>query len=254
MRRRAALSLAIALLCFSREARADVGPVEALEKMYRSSPTLTIVMSSVLVLADVGLTTNAAIDAARGRNPSTGVNVVQTSVAAPQAIGFSLAPFFFDLNDWRPTENLLLVLPAQAWSMGLTTHAIWSQSSHAIAPVPRLGVSMWMGVNWAFTITALGRLADEAWPPLEVGIAGASAGLVGTAVGVGRAVDDSPRELEWGLMAGWSGGVLAFGVANILGRLDNQGARNYGVRRRSAVKPWLTTWEGGGVVGVSGAL
>ncbi len=239
-------------------AHADTGPVRALGQMFDESPTLTIVTSSVLVLSDAGFTTLDAIDARRGVDTSKAVATFEAVVATPQAIGFSLAPFFFDINRWRPTENLLLLLPSQIWTSMLATHGVWTTASTRLPPKDRLGVSALIGIDWAFTLTGVGCLSREIWYPMEVGIAGSVLTSITMSLSIERAVHDSAHKAEWGSLAAWSIVPLFYSVGSILGRLDNQGSRNYDRvdERRTATPrlvPYVVPEDGGASIGIAGA-
>src|SRR5262245_5829997 len=166
------VGLAAAALVVSRSAHADNGPITAIGNMLNASPTLTIVTGSVLVLTNASLTTVGIVSAVQRKNSERGIYVTELVTAAPQALGFAIAPFAFDISDWKPEENILLLIPFQAWSAALTTHGAWSLVPRTLAPGARLGVSFLVGMNTAFSATAIGCAASWGqWVPLEVGIA-----------------------------------------------------------------------------------
>ncbi len=252
----AGVSALAATLLAPSDARADDGPWRALGNMMDASPTLTIVTTSVVLLTDASLTTLDLVDALQARSADRGVYAVQTIVAAPQALGFSLAPFYFDIDRWSPAENLALLLPAQAWSAALTTHGAWSLSRPSFDPVSRLGVSFLVGVDTAFSTTALGCAFRDRWVPLEVGIAELSSSAVQLGLAIERGIDDPAHSAEWASLGAWSTVLATHGALSIaLGDAHDDGdAPPSSARNADAVRaaPFVTPSPGGLVVGATG--
>lgn len=250
-----ALALA-SILALAPEARADDGPVDALGNMLRASPTITLVSTGVVVIADGTLTGLTVVDASNGRESPESVLLLESIVAVPQALGFGAAPSFFDITRWKPVENLGLLLPAQAWTGAMYVHGTWSLISQNLEPGPRLGVSYLIGVNYAFSATALGGLFQEKWAPFEVGIAEMGCSGVELAVTIERAVRDAPRRGGWAGLAAWSSVLFAHGLGSIL--VNNPDSRvserdeDAATRSAARIAPYLTPIPDGGSVGVTG--
>jgi hypothetical protein len=253
------VGLAVAALLASAGAHAGDGPIEALGNMLNASPTLTIVSGGVLFLTDASMTTVGIVSAVQRRNSERGIYVTELVTAAPQAIGFAIAPFAFDISQWKPEENLLLLLPFQAWSAALATHGSWSLGPSDLAPGARFGVSFLVGMNTAFSATAIGCGAVWGrWAPLEVGIAEMGLTGVETGVAIERAIHDEKHSIEWGLLAGWSTLLVAHGLLSTTyraleeGRFDRE--QRYGALQRLQLTPWFSPAEGGAMVGIYGRL
>lgn len=202
-------------LCPS-DARADDGPLYALREMFKDSPTLAIVTTSVVVLADASFTTVIGIAATKNQEVGLGIAATEVAVATPQALGFALAPFFFDINQWETVETIGLLIPFQAWSAALTTHGIWSLAPDPVEQSGRVGVSFLVGANWAFTSTALaclswGNGAPMGLAALEIGVSAPEAALA-----IERAVDDPEHAGEWGALAAWSLAILGHGIGSAI--------------------------------------
>jgi hypothetical protein len=243
-----------AAVCATSVARADTGPLHALERMLDESPTLTIVTTSVALVADGGVTTLDLMDALRGRSAERGFYAVQTAIAAPQAIGFALAPFYFDIDTWKPAENLLLLLPFQTLSSSLTTHGIWSIARPDFDPAARFGASFLVGLDTAFSTTALGCASREHWAPLEVAIAELSAGALELGLTFERALDDPDHSGEWAALAVWSSLLSTHGALSLALGEESEGD---GYARRDpapGAAPFVTPTAGGLTVGALGVF
>ena len=235
-------------------ARADDGPLHALENMGNASVTITAVTVGSVVIADLAFSLIALRDAIRGQNSEDALYGVQLGISGLQAVGFLGAPFAFNIDNWGAGENLLMLLPAQALASTLTTHAIWSLTPDPIDPASRLGASVMIGVNSAFTAIALGSLADERW----VSIAEVAHSCLSVGVSSERIANDLEHRKEWGLMLSWSILGLAHGVGSIL--VEMPGSR---VSERETEgsrlawlpgTPYLTANEGGFSAGLAGQI
>jgi len=231
-------------------ALADDGPIEALGRMMNDSPTLTLVTTGVVVVADAGMTTLDTRDALRGSTTERGYYGLELAVAAPQALGFSLAPFYFRISRWSPVENLLLLLPAQAWSASLATHGAWSLASTSLTPNARLGVSFLVGVDWALSVTALGSASWDEWSPLEVGVVETGVGVAEGVFAFVRAAGDGDHTGQWLVLGSWSTLLLTHGVLSLVEH-DDDGSSGGPVDAR-VTGPFASPVEGGAVGGVSG--
>jgi hypothetical protein len=240
------LSLGVA-----REARADDGPITALKNMLNASPTITLVSTGVVVLADGTFTVLSGLAAVQDRELEKGVYVGQTVLAAPQALGFSMAPFFFDIVKWKPVENILLLLPAQIWSSALTTHGMWSSLSTAVEPLPRFGVSAMIGANWAFTANAIGCLYWTRWSPIEIGIPQAILMSAEFGLSIERMVNDPEHRGEWAGLLAWSALMSAHGVASITDGIISNRPGSYPSGALPVV-PFVAPTYAGLVLGASG--
>ncbi len=241
----------LAALAFAKEARADDGPLDALKNMLKASPTITLVSTGVVVLADGSFTVLSGLAAAQGRELDKGVYVAQTVVAAPQALGFSMAPFFFDIVKWKPVENALLLLPAQIWSSTLMTHGLWSSVSSSVEPLPRFGVSAMIGANLAFTADAFGCLFWTRWNPIEIGVPQAILMSAELSLSIERMVNDPDHRGEWAGLMAWSAIMGAHGVASIAdGVISNRpGESSYAAL---PARPFVAPTHAGLVLGASG--
>ena len=243
--------LAFATIAFSSTARADDGPLTALKNMFKASPTITIVATSVVALADGAFGVMSGLAALQDRDLEKGFYVAQTVVAAPQALGFSLAPFFFDIVRWKPEENVLLLLPAQVVSASLATHGLWSSLSTSIEPAPRLGVSAMLGANWAFTANAFGCLFQTRWSPIEIGVVQTLTMTPEFGFAIERMVNDPAHRGEWGALMAWSAIMSAHGVASIA---DGIISERPGSRSHAALPamPFIAPASEGLVIGAAG--
>lgn len=226
-------------LAFTGEARADDGPLYALGRMMDASPTLTLVTSSVVILADASFTTVDGIAATKNQDLGLGLSAMEVAVATPQALGFALAPFFFDIHRWETAETVGLLIPFQAWSAALATHGIWSLASDPVEQPGRVGASFLIGANWAFTTTALGCLSFG--KPSPMGVAALQIGITATSAGftIFRAVDDDVHGAEWGALSAWSLFLLGHGIASAVidAKESNDGYAARGPERRLASIP-----------------
>ena len=243
--------VALAVLGVGREARADDGPLTALKNMLNASPTITLVSTGVVVLADGTFSVLSGLAAAQGRELEKGVYIGQTVTAAPQAIGFSLAPFFFDIVRWKPVENVLLLLPAQIWSSALATHGMWSSVSVGTEPLPRFGISAMIGANWAFTADAFGCLYWTRWNPIEIGVPQTILMTAELALSIERTVNDADHRGEWGALVAWSAIMGAHGVASIADGIISNRPGSY-VEGRLPAMPFVMPANEGLVLGASG--
>lgn len=250
--------LATALLAAAREARADDGPVYALGRMMDASPTLTIVTSGVVILADAGFTTIDGIAATKRQELGLGISALEVTLATPQALGFAMAPFFFDISRWDTGETLGLLIPFQAWSAALATHGIWSLSPDAVEQPGRVGASFLVGLNWAFTTTGIGCLTWGKSAPmgvaaLEIGFMASEAALT-----IERAVDDPEHAAEWGALATWSLFMLSHGIGSAIissrtgDRYDDYGGEAARRRRGWTAMPSFTLKDGAYTLGAVG--
>jgi hypothetical protein len=234
-------------------ARADDGPLDALDHMLGDSPTLTIVTSGVVVIADASATTIDAMDAFRGTSSERGFYAMELAIAAPQAAGFSLAPYFFHIDRWSPAENLLLLLPFQAWSTALATHGAWSLASTSLPSNARLGVSFLVGANWALTTTAIGCASWGDPSPLEVAVTEVGVGGSEAIFSFVRAAGDETHTVEWVLLGTWSSLILAHGIVSLVDAPSaDTDERPASARAAPFAAPYATPVEGGAVAGVSG--
>ncbi|NUP13559.1 MAG: hypothetical protein HOW73_46580 [Polyangiaceae bacterium] len=249
-----AASLAASFALATSSARADDGPITALKNMFRASPTLTIATSTVVILADIGITAVVSVDAARGLDSDQGLHLVEIGVAAPQALLFAAAPFFFDIDEWKPEENMLLLFPFTAWSGALLTHGIWSLSSTEVEPLTRLGVSGLVGLNWALTTEGVACLSRGKAAPQEIAIAEVVVGAGETALSIERAVSVKDASLEWGLLAGWSAVILGHGIASLVIGTKSEPEPDYLGENQASFSPWLAPSDGGLTVGAAGAF
>jgi hypothetical protein len=241
----------LAALARGKEARADDGPLTALKNMLNASPTITLVSTGVVVLADGTFTVLSGLAAVQDRELEKGVYIGQTTVAAPQALGFSMAPFFFDIVKWKPVENVLLLLPAQVWSSALTTHGLWSSLSTSIEPLPRFAVSAMIGANWAFTANAFGCLYWTRWNPIEIGIPQAVLMSAEFSLSIERMVNDPEHRGEWAGLMAWSAIMGAHGVASIADGVISNRPGSY-VEGSLPVVPFVAPTYAGLVLGASG--
>ncbi len=236
-------------------ALADDGPLRALENMGNASPTITAVTVGSVLTANLSFTLIGLRDAIRGQSSEDALYGVQLGMSGLQAVGFLAAPFAFDIDNWGEGETLLMLLPAQAFSAMLTTHAVWSLTSEPIDPASRLGVSALIGVNSAFTSIALGSLADERWAPFEVSIAEIAHSCLSISLSSERIANDSEHGGAWGAVLGWSIFGLAHGVGSFL--VEMPGSRVSQVDDAPAlgaleVAPFIKPFAGGLVVGLVG--
>lgn len=252
-RRSIATLIAGAVLVTAASAHADDGPVTALKNMARASPTLTYVTTAVVIAANLGFTAMGAIAAINQRDSEVGVYATQIAISTPQSLGFALAPSGFDIDRWRPVENLALLLPFQAWSSALLTHGIWSTIPGRIDPASRLGVSHLIGGNIAFTSTAIGCATRGEGAPFEVAVAEITWSGLELALAVARGVDDEQHAVEWGFLAGWSAALVAHGAVSIVTMKEEPGGS---VAGPPPVAPFVTPLaEAKGVLaGVLGTL
>lgn len=243
--------LVLAALAFATEARADDGPLSALKNMLNASPTITLVSTGVVGLADGTFTVLSGLAAVQDRELDKGVYIGQSVVAAPQALGFSMAPFFFDIVKWKPVENVLLLLPAQIWSSSLMTHGLWSSLSTAIEPLPRFGVSAMIGANWAFTADAFGCLYWTRWNPIEIGIPQTILMSAEVSLSIERMVNDPDHRGEWAGLLAWSAIMGAHGVASIADGVISNRPGGYSSSALPAV-PFVAPTQAGLLLGASG--
>lgn len=241
------------------EARADDGPVYALGRMMDASPTLTIVTSGVVILADAGFTTIDGIAATKRQELGLGLSALEVTLATPQALGFAMAPFFFDISRWDTGETIGLLIPFQAWSAALATHGIWSLAPDAVEQPGRVGASFLVGLNWAFTTTGIGCLSS--WgKPAPMGVAALEIGFMASeaALTIERAVDDPDHAGEWGGLATWSLFMLAHGIGSAVisakksDSYDYESAAGVGKRRGWMAMPSFTVKDGAYTLGAVG--
>ncbi|MFO0611742.1 MAG: hypothetical protein U0414_04075 [Polyangiaceae bacterium] len=248
------LVAALVALTSSRDARADDGPLYALGEMFKDSPTLAIVTSSVVVLADASFTTVDGVAATKRQELGVGFSATEAIVATPQALGFALAPFFFDISRWEPGETLGLLIPFQAWSAALATHGFWSLAPNAVEQPGRVGVSFLVGANWALTTTAFGCLSWGKGSPgalaaLEIGFSTPEAVLA-----IERAVDDPDHGAEWGALSAWSLVILAHGIGSAFTAKRSPDYVEGAAAARAAWAPYFTMKDGAFSLGAHGAF
>lgn len=248
----------VAALAHEEPARADTGPVDAIKQILNDSPTLGVVTGSVVIAADVAETVAAVVLASRGKESDSSLLWTQFATSTPQAFGFALAPFFFDISEWKPAENLALLIPFQAWSAALLTDASWSLAEPGLTPSARLGVSFFIGGDYALTATMIGCLSWGKWSPVEVASVEVGYGVLESAFAIERIATDVDHRPEWGLLTAWAVGIAAHGVGSLVGGKSSSHSSDAAVRgerrRDFAAMPWVTPIRSGAMVGVGGAF
>lgn len=243
----------------SATARASGGPADEIKSWFDDPDPLAIVTGSVMMLGDLSLTTAAGIDTAARRESGRAFYITEGTVGTAQALAFAGSTVFYDAHQWTPFENLLIYLPATAWTGGLGVHGIWSAVSAKIEPPTRLGLSFVVGTNWAFTGAIIGCYAHERlWSPAEMAIGQITFNSIETIVAIERAVDDPDHAVEWGLLAGWSSSIFLHGVLSAIAVTRDDYSRDHArverPRLRLEASPYLTPVEGGALVGLGGRL